>query len=91
MRTTVTIDPDVEQLLREAMEREHKPFKQALNEALRRGLKAPGTGEEAPFLVRSRPLKLRPGIDPSKLRDLDDEAEVEEFLRKTRALEARLS
>lgn len=91
MRTTVTLDPDVQELLRERMQRERKSFKQALNEALRRGLKGRSSQDEAPFVIEARPLKLRPGIDPTKLRDLDDEAEIEEFIRKTRELEARSS
>jgi len=35
MRTTVTLDPDVEQLLRERMEAKGVSFKQALNDAIR--------------------------------------------------------
>ena len=42
MRTTVTLDADVEKLLRDSMHRERKSFKRALNEALRRGLKGGG-------------------------------------------------
>lgn len=38
MRTTVTLDPDVEALLKQAMREHGLPFKQALNEALRTGL-----------------------------------------------------
>lgn len=88
MRTTVTLDTDVESLVRRAMERGRKSFKQVLNEAVRRGLKGEG-GEEAPaFLVEAKPMKSRSGIDPARLRDMDDELEVQEFLRKTRALEA---
>lgn len=89
MRTTVTLDADVEQLLREAMQRGRKTFKETLNEAVRRGLKGSRGSEEPPFVVRSRPMGLRPGIDPAQVRDLDDELELEEFLRKTRALEAK--
>lgn len=88
MRTTVTLDADVEQLLREAMERGRKSFKQTLNEAVRRGLKGGGGVEEPEFEVSAKPMGLRSGIDPARIRDLDDEAEIEEFLRKTRALEA---
>lgn len=91
MRTTVTLDPDVEKLLRESIRRGRKTFKQALNEALRRGLKGEGTAEERPFEVSARSMGLRDGIDPARLHDLDDELEVEEFLRKTRALEGRSS
>lgn len=89
MRTTVTLDADVEQLLREAMQRDRKSFKETLNEAVRRGLGKARSEGEPPFEVKARPLGLRPGIDPARVRDLDDELEIEEFLRKTRALESR--
>ena len=36
MRTTVTLDPDVERLVRDVMRERGLSFKQALNEALRR-------------------------------------------------------
>jgi hypothetical protein len=38
MRTTVTLDPDVERLIRHAMRKRTLSFKQALNEAVRIGL-----------------------------------------------------
>ena len=38
MRTTVTLDPDVEALLRRRMHERRLTFKQALNDALRAGL-----------------------------------------------------
>jgi hypothetical protein len=38
MRTTVTLDPDVERLLRDTMRTRTISFKQALNEAARIGL-----------------------------------------------------
>jgi hypothetical protein len=89
MRTTVTLDPDVEKLLRDAMARSKRSFKQVLNDAVRRGLEGRGGQPEPRFEVRSRPMSLRPGLDPTRPRDLDDELEVEEFLRKTRAIERR--
>ena len=89
MRTTVTLDPEVEHLLREAMRRGHKSFKQALNEAVRRGLKGTSATDPAPFEVVARPMNLRPGFDPTHLRDLDEELEIEEFRRKTNALQKK--
>ena len=86
MRTTVTLDADVEQLLRQAMQQGRKSFKEALNEAVRLGLKGARAEGEPAFVVKARPMGLRPGIDPAQVRDLDDELEIEEFLRKTRAL-----
>ncbi len=89
MRTTVTLDPDVEQLIREAMQHGRKSFKTTLNEAVRRALKGEDRADEPAFVVRARPMGLRPGIDPAQIRDLDDELEIAEFLRKTSALESR--
>jgi hypothetical protein len=89
VRTTVTLDPEVEQLLREEMQRTRRGFKDTLNEAVRRGLKGPRAEREPDFVVRARVMGLRPGIDPAAVRDLDDELEIEEFLRKTRELEAK--
>jgi hypothetical protein len=40
MRTTVTIDPDVETLLNKAMRERDASFKQVLNDAVRSGLQA---------------------------------------------------
>ncbi len=87
MRTTVTLDPDVEKLVRDLMARGRKSFKQALNDAIRLGLAARGGDREPDFVVRARPLGLRRGIDPARLRDVDDEIEIEEYRRKTRILE----
>jgi hypothetical protein len=38
MRTTVTLDPDVESLIRIAMKQRGQSFKEALNSAIRAGL-----------------------------------------------------
>ena len=88
MRITVTLDADVRQRLREAMRRQGKGFKETLNDALRRGLGPPGPESEGqPFAVESRPLRLRTGLDPARMRELDDDLEIAEFLRKTARLQ----
>lgn len=88
MRTTVTLDEDVAELLREARVRARSSFKKALNDAVRRGLKGTATGEPEPeFVVAGRSLGMLRGIDPARLSELDDEIEIEEFRRKTRAIE----
>ena len=51
MRTTVTLDPDVERLIKDAMRESGLSFKQALNEALRRGLAPQGRPQR--FVQRS--------------------------------------
>lgn len=91
MRTTVTLDPDVEQLLRYATHGSQQNFKAALNDGLRRGLAhlAPKT-PVARFVVKARPLGLRAGLDPARLHDLADDLEVEALARTTRQLRKAL-
>ena len=87
MRTTITVDPDVEQLLRAAMEATGQSLKATLNEAVRRGLAGIAVQASEPrFKVEPRPMGLRAGIDPTKLGDLADDLEVEAFLDVSRSL-----
>jgi hypothetical protein len=80
-RTTLTLDPDVAELLGETARRERKTFDQVVNEAIRRGL-APGAGRPSAGLFRIRPhrTQLQPGIDAGSFNrladELDDEAVV---------------
>jgi len=84
MRTTVTIDEDVERLLRDLMHRSRQSFKATLNTALRIGLRH-ALPDQTPktFVVHARPMGLRAGIDPASLNTLVDEVEVEAFLEST--------
>ena len=47
MRTTVTLDPDVEDLIRREMHERRSSFKDVVNDALRRGLRT--STPAAPF------------------------------------------
>ena len=90
MRTTVTLDRDVERMLRDAMHRSRTSFKNALNAAIRAGLGAGNPKPSAkPFVVRAKPMSLRPGSDAGRLNQLADDLEVEAFLAKTRRVEKR--
>jgi hypothetical protein len=65
MRTTVTIDPDVEALLRKAMRERGEPFKQVLNGALREGLR--GAVQRPARRFRQRTFDLgKPLVDLTK-------------------------
>lgn len=81
MRTTVTLDPDVEAKLRTAMRERSVSFKVALNEAVRAGL-APGPHPRTRFRVQSRPMGVRPGVNLDKALRLAGELEDAEILRK---------
>ena len=51
MRTTITLDPDVEVLLKDAMRERDASFKEVVNGALRRGLRQ-ALAEPAPRFVQ---------------------------------------
>ena len=83
MRTTVTLDRDAERLLRAAMHDRRRSFKQTLNDAIRSGLGAKPPSKNRPrFVVKARPMGLRPGIDPTGLNKLADDLEVDNIVAK---------
>lgn len=85
MRTTVTLDRDVERLLREAMHRSRTGFKQTLNAAIRAGLGQKATpAASLPFTVNARPLGLRAGLDPAGFNKLADELEADSWAESRR-------
>ena len=89
MRTTVTIDPDVERLIHDAMHRHRQSFKMVMNDAIRAGLgrQARASGSRS-FRVTPFSLGLRPGIDPARLNQLADELEDEAIQAKIERREA---
>lgn len=82
MRTTLTLDNDLAEALQEQAFLLGISFKQVVNDTLRRGL-SPRTQKERPAF-RVKPLSggFRPGVDPLKLNQLNDELEVQELLNK---------
>ena len=74
MRTTVTIDPDVQALLRKAMRERGEPFKQVLNAALREGLRGGERKPAKPFRQRTFDLG-KPLVDLTKALSLAAELE----------------
>ena len=87
MRTTVTLDPETERLLREAMRQRGQSFKKTLNQAVTQGLEALLCGsDKEPFVPQSFPMGLRAGLDPHRLNSLNDELETDAFLELSRRL-----
>ena len=80
MRTTVTLDPDVEARLREITRERGISFKEALNSAIRAGLTAArGTRE---YRTPARSLGLRAGVNLDKALQLASELEDAEIVHE---------
>ena len=81
MRTTLTLDDDVAEKLRQIAHRSGRSFKEVVNDALRRGL---STGAKPPakkpaFKVRPHASGFRAGVDIGKFNQLVDDLELERF------------
>ena len=68
MRTTLTLDDDVATLLKKEARKSGEPFKQVVNDTLRRGLTAGKQPAGKPFKVK--PINLGLPRDFDKVEDL---------------------
>lgn len=82
MRTTVTLDPDVERLIRSAMRERGLSFKEALNEAVRTGLLHDKQRRARKFVQRSFPMGEELDFRWDKALSIADAMEDEELSRK---------
>jgi len=65
------------------MHRSRRSFKATLNGALRAGLEAPAApGRCGRFIVKARPMGLRPGIDPASLNKWADDLDTDGVMVK---------
>lgn len=80
MRTTITIEPDVEALLRQRMRERGTSFKETVNQSLRAGLNE-GKKREA-FKTTGRRMGLRPEFDLTKANQLAARLEDEQILSR---------
>ena len=84
MRTTLTIEPDVAQLLRREIRRSDRSMKAVVNEALRIGLGMRSkTPQRSRYEVKPHAFGFKPGIDINRLNQLVDELEAEEMGRNS--------
>jgi hypothetical protein len=79
MRTTVTLDPDVELLLKRAMAERGLSFKQAINEAIRAGMTGQDRGIEPTLPTHDMGEPL---VDVTKALRLAGELEDDELARR---------
>lgn len=83
MRTTVTLDPDVEQLIRRRMRERKESFKQALNSAIRESSTA-GATDGRPFRTPTARMG-RPAVNLDRALQLAGELEDEDLIRRMRS------
>ncbi len=84
MRTTLTLDDDVADFLKDQSRLHNKPFKQVVNEVLRRGMTSSSKSPEPlPFKIVPNRSGLAPGIDPHKLNQLNDQLDAEDFAEES--------
>jgi hypothetical protein len=81
MRTTVTLDPDAEALVRKAMRERGLSFKEAINQAIVAGLSTGSTGTR--FVQKTHDMG-KPLVDLTKALQLFDELETEHQLEVLR-------
>ena len=79
MRTTLTLDDDVADKLRELASRSKASFKATVNDVLRRGLTAQERVAAAREPFRLEPFRstFRAGVDPLRLNQANDDLEAE--------------
>lgn len=76
MRTTLTLDEDVQRRLEREVRRSGRPFKQVVNEMLRLAFTLrPRLAKTEPFRVRPRPFGPPPGTSFDNIEELLDEIE----------------
>ena len=81
MRTTVTLDPDVDQLLRKVIRERNVSFKDAINEAIRAGLKKERV-RQRPYKQKTFPMGPARYFQWEKALQAAAELEDEETIRK---------
>ena len=79
MRTTVTLEPDVETLVKALMREHGLSFKQAINRAIREGL---GGGGAEPARTPTYRMGFDPAVRWDKALQLGAELEDDELVRR---------
>jgi hypothetical protein len=85
MRTTLTLDAEVAERLRQEAALGKRSFKDIVNDALRKGLGFEEPAPRKPYRIKPHSSEFLPAVDPGKLNRLADELEAAEFLRQKRA------
>ena len=91
----LTLDDDIADYLKERGRLDNKPFERVVNETLRRGMEAgddaaepnvegDGDGKPEPFRVVTFSSEFAPGVDETKLNQINADIEMEELIWKVK-------
>ena len=83
MRTTLTIEPEIAELLRQERALGKCSLKVIVNEALKRGLGLAAPVSQQPYRIAPHSSRFLAGVDVGKLNQLADEIEASEFQPST--------
>ena len=75
MRTTLSIDDDVANLLSEEMRRSGATLKETINSALRNGLLVANRPAPKPYVIQPRVMGLPPGLSYDNIAELLEQIE----------------
>lgn len=82
MKANVTLEPEVELLLREAVRKERRSLDEVINRALRKGLATSSSKSKQPqYRIRARKLGV-PTVDLTKASALSAELEDVELIQQ---------
>jgi hypothetical protein len=70
MRTTVTLEMDVEAKIKQEMRRTGKSFKEVVNGLIRRGAREVAEQKDEPFRLITKDMGQRPGLNYDSIHDL---------------------
>ena len=86
MRTTLTIDPDVAERLRQEISSGRSTLKQVVNDCLRAGFGLKASKKKTKFRVDPHASPYVPGVDRLKLNQMVDELDAEGFAGRQRGV-----
>lgn len=84
MRTTLTLEPEVAEVLRREAALGKRSFKEIVNQALKRGLGIENVPARKRFRINPHSSAFVPGIDPGRLNQSVDQLEAGEWVRRQR-------
>lgn len=82
MRTTLTLEPDIAEHLKQEAALGKQSFKSLVNNALRSGLGLDRPKPSTPYRIDPHPSGFAPAVDPAKLNQLVDELDAGMFLKQ---------